>query len=310
MKGYKYVYIITSIIIGLILLSVLYKNLQKKANKQTEYNYAALEEYDDSEKQLTNYRFDVEKAKVSQKEWNGWTKKTVIRYSDNNEKVLGYVIKDNSGVTNYYINADIIMIETFSAESSETELWRQEKDIVHNVADIGKENFKIWTVQEVSFLYNKLLDKQEMENCSKYAKLGEKLEWDNFEQYEKYLTFQNEEFIQCIYSYTSDAANISLQQALVLCAEILLETSPEMKLEKVMAEEPSGYVGYKFNYRETQEQIFENKVGTLGTNFFDGMQLEIFLYEDIIDDKETGENHTAVTGTFHFFLKDKIVVLE
>ena len=81
-----------------------------------------------------------------------------------------------------------------------------------------------------------------------------------------------------------------------------------------MGQEEEGFVGYKFNLRELGDgqgkQIIENKIGIFETNAFDGMAYSIYMYEDIIDDLETGEGHTAITATFHIFLRDKLLIIE
>lgn len=155
-----------------------------------------------------------------------------------------------------------------------------------------------------------ILDEEEQNSYSTYVKLGEPLSFDDYSDYERYLVFQNKEWVRYIYSYESDAPNISIEQAMMLCAELLKERNPGMVIEEVMAEDKWGYVGYKFNRRIMGEQIIENKIGTQGVTSFDGMRLMVYMYEDIIDDMETGEGHTATTATFHLFLKDKILIEE
>lgn len=164
--------------------------------------------------------------------------------------------------------------------------------------------------REVDFLYDKILDEKEMGSYSSFVKLGEQLSPDVCGEYGRYLTFQSMDNAQDIYSYESDAPNITIEQAMALCAELLRQEDPELALEEVMADDRWGYVGYKFNYRKMGEQILENKIGTRGDIFFDGMQLELYMYEDIIDNLESGEGHTATTATFHLFLKDKIIIVE
>lgn len=164
------------------------------------------------------------------------------------------------------------------------------------------------------FLLEKLLDEQEQNNFSNTVTLGKEIVFQQFEDYKRYLTYEDEDFIKYVYTYESDGYNLTLEQALDLCAFAVAEQSPNLKMDRVMEQEEEGFVGYKFNLRELGDgqgkQIIENKIGIFETNAFDGMAYCIYMYEDIIDDLETGEEYTAITATFHIFLRDKLLIEE
>lgn len=256
---------------------------------------------------LDNYIFNTENADITEKRWR---EQRIIRYSDKEGNVLRYCIQQEEKETDYYMGEGSTLIKCYDREADGISLWRQEDDFLYNIAGAANENIRIPLVQQVEFLYDRLLDEHEAGSYSSFVKLGEQLSVHNYDEYERYLVFRDKNNIQCVYSYESDAPDISAEQAMVLCAELLRELDPGLVLEEVMADDQWGYVGYKFNCRKIGEQIIENKIGTLNNTCFDGMQFVIYVYEDITDDMESGEGHTAITTRFHIFLKDKVIVEE
>lgn len=207
----------------------------------------------------------------------------------------------------YRINLkDSILIETKLESNNKNMIINKILESTLKMKDLKPEN--------LSVLDEKLLSEEEQNSYSSNVTLGEPVLFNNFSDYERYFVYRNEEFIRNVYTYKSDNINITLEQALDLCAEVLEREDPNLVMQRTMKEEKEGYVGYTFNYREFGDknwlQIIENKIGTLGVEPYDGIQYEVYMYEDIVDDIETGEGHTAITATFHIFLRDKLLVLE
>lgn len=258
-----------------------------------------------------SYSVEIDNLKPAVRELNGY--KVINRYTDENENLICYRVDESNLTADYYFKDDVILIKTRQKneeESEQAEWWIQKGNSIFSADDISEENLAIMTAQEVDFLYEKLLDGQEQNDFSNTVVLKEKITFSNFEEYKRYLTYQSKEFIRGVYSYEADGSNITIEQALDLCAEAVAEQSPDLVMDRVMEKEREGYVGYRFNFREFGNGVTENKIGTLGANTFDGMAYSIYLYEDIIDNLETGEWHTAITSEFHIFLRDRLLVIE
>lgn len=310
MKGIKYLFIVL-IVIGLLLNGC-------ETMSPDSIGEDIISEIDFEEEQeliidnfFDNYSEKTKNLKLTVKEWNGW--KVINRYTDENGNLIRYRIDENNLTTDYYFDGEVILIKTKQKDGEEyerVEWWVQEGNSIFSIDTIKEENLTILTTKEVDFLYEKLLDGQEQKNFSDTVALKEKIVFNFFEDYKRYLTYQSEEFINGVYIYEADGINITLEQALDLCAEAVAKQTPNLVMDRVMEKEGDRYVGYRLNHREFGDGVIENKIGTLGANTFDGMAYNIYMYEEIIDNLETKEGHIAITSEFHIFLRDRLLVIE
>ena len=135
----------------------------------------------------------------------------------------------------YRINLkDSILIETKLESNNKNTIINKILESTLKMKDLKPEN--------LSVLDEKLLSEEEQNSYSSNVTLGEPVLFNNLSDYERYFVYGNEEFIKNVYTYKSDNINITLEQALDLCAEVLEREDPDLVMQRTMKEEKEGYV--------------------------------------------------------------------
>lgn len=179
-----------------------------------------------------------------------------------------------------------------------------------------------WNNDE-EFLYEAVLSEEEKTEISTTVRLVEQVDVEDYTKYKDFLNFGGEAewALPRAYSYTSDGANISLEQAMELCMEILVWTGVEKeRIERVMEVDEYGmFVGYSFNLRNWQRDYgnstdvvwVDNCIGVKEESIInDGMKVNIVLYERHRSELDESYNHTAATGQYLICLKEKVIIVE
>ncbi len=111
-----------------------------------------------------------------------------------------------------------------------------------------------------------------------------------------------------VYSYTSNVEMISPEQAVDLVASIIMGES-DSYLELV--QEDDKYY-YQMNPRKLGDQLIINKLECRDSEqeAIEHGYYEVTMYEDIIDDIETGEGHQAITANYSVDLIEHVIVKE
>lgn len=223
----------------------------------------------------------------------------ISQYTDENGTIIGYEIKMGENRVAY------------SLETSPYQFYEKEGEIPR--IGLGEIN--------TAFLYEKLLSAEEKEDMSTEVRLTEQVTLEEYEEYKSFLLWGGEpEFSTVeVYKFESDGANISLEQAMDLCADVM-NNDGESTAKRVMEVDENGmFVGYSFNlrniHREYGEDIdtvwIDNRIGVRENSIVnDGMMMKFIMYENHKSELDESYNHTALTIDYYVFLKDKIIVLE
>lgn len=179
-----------------------------------------------------------------------------------------------------------------------------------------------WNNDE-EFLYEAVLSEEEKKDMSTTVNLIGRVDVENYAEYKDFLPFGGEAewALPEAYSFISDGANISLEQAMDLCMEILvLEGVKKENIKRVMGGDQYGmYVGYSFNLRNWQRDYgdttdivwVDNCIGVKADSIInDGMKMNIVLYERHRSELDESYNHTAATGQYLIGLKEKVIIVE
>ena len=179
-----------------------------------------------------------------------------------------------------------------------------------------------WNNDE-EFLYEAVLSEEEKKEISTTVRLVEQVDVEDYAKYKDFLSFGGEAewALPRAYSYTSDGANISLEQAMDLCMEILvLEGVKKDNIKRVMeADEYGMFVGYSFNLRNWQRDYgdstdivwVDNRIGVKADSIInDGMKMNIVLYERHRSELDEGYDHIVATAQYLICLKEKVIIVE
>ena len=240
-----------------------------------------------------------------------WTKQTKI-FSDSelNDTQISQYTDEAGNVVGY----EVVQGENKFAYSLEHAEY-QFKEVQ---GEIPRYN---WNDDE-EFLYEAVLSEEEKKEMSTTVRLVEQVDVEDYTKYKDFLTFGGEAewALPTAYSYTSDGANISLEQAMELCMEILVRDGVEKeRIERVMEVDEYGmFVGYSFNLRNWQISEdsadivwVDNRIGVRADSIInDGMKMSFILYERHRSVLDESFNHTATTGQFLICLKEKVIIKE
>ncbi|MGN0304645.1 MAG: hypothetical protein ACI4D2_00660 [Lachnospiraceae bacterium] len=250
----------------------------------------------------------TEKIKIPK----NWTKQTkTFSDSELNDTQISQYIDETGNVVGY----EVVQGENkfaYSLEHAEYQFKEMQGEIPRYH----------WNNDE-EFLYEAVLSEEEKKDMSTTVNLIGRVDVENYAEYKDFLPFGGEAewALPRAYSYTSDGANISLEQAIDLCMEILvLEGVKKENIKRVMEGEQYGmYVGYSFNLRNWQRDYgdttdivwVDNCIGVKADSIIhDGMKMNIVLYERHRSELDESYNHTAATGQYLIGLKEKVIIVE
>ena len=250
----------------------------------------------------------TEKIKIPK----NWTKQTkTFSDSELNDTQISQYIDETGNVVGY----EVVQGENkfaYSLEHAEYQFKEMQGEIPRYH----------WNNDE-EFLYEAVLSEEEKKDMSTTVNLIGRVDVENYAEYKDFLPFGGEAewALPRAYSYTSDGANISLEQAIDLCMEILvLEGVKKENIKRVMEGDQYGmYVGYSFNLRNWQRDYgdttdivwVDNCIGVKADSIInDGMKMNIVLYERHRSELDESYNHTAATGQYLIGLKEKVIIVE
>lgn len=250
----------------------------------------------------------TEKIKIPK----NWTKQTkTFSDSELNDTQISQYIDETGNVVGY----EVVQGENkfaYSLEHAEYQFKEMQGEIPRYH----------WNNDE-EFLYEAVLSEEEKKDMSTTVNLIGRVDVENYAEYKDFLPFGGEAewALPRAYSYTSDGANISLEQAIDLCMEILvLEGVKKENIKRVMEGDQYGmYVGYSFNlrnwqrdYGDTTDTVWvDNCIGVKADSIInDGMKMNIVLYERHRSELDESYNHTAATGQYLIGLKEKVIIVE
>ena len=248
----------------------------------------------------------TEKIKIPK----NWTKQTkTFSDSELNDTQISQYTDETGNVVGY----EVVQGEnkfTYSLEHAEYQFKEMQGEIPRYH----------WNNDE-EFLYEAVLSDEEKKDMSTTVNLIGRVDVENYAEYKDFLPFGGEAewALPEAYSFISDGANISLEQAMDLCMEILV-LEGEKNIKRVMEGEQYGmYVGYSFNLRNWQRDYgdttdivwVDNCIGVKADSIInDGMKMNIVLYERHRSELDESYNHTAATGQYLIGLKEKVIIVE